>query len=378
MLFDGSKASGYFSGDCIEGDVAGHAAQVLADGVPRHLHYGTGSPWIDIRLRCGGALHVWLERLPPGCQAVKDLLRFARERQPCMWRSDGIERRVTQGTGPLVAVTDEPFLLQRRYDPPRRLIVSGGDPGALAAARLGTLAQFETILLRPDGPRSPPPFPVSQYLREEPSEALQHLGVDRWTAYLGATHEDHLDLGGCLAALRGGAGYVGMIGAKSRAPGRFEALRAAGATQDDLDALRRDAIRRARTNDPASGQKPAITPDFSEIIAALQELGAAGAAADKAADAVSASGDAGRAKALNDTLIQVERAFLNTEGLPKRPWFRHMLIAPGLTTGYAAWPFPALQEAIENKDAEMFANEAKRVVSAIRAAAQRLNAVQTP
>lgn len=238
MLFDGSRASGYFSGDCIEGDVAGHAAQVLAEGTPRHLHYGTGSPWIDIRLRCGGALHVWLERIPPGCRAVKDLLHFARKRKPCVWRSDGTERCVTQGTGPLVAVTEEPFLLERRYDPPRRLIVSGGDPGALAAARLGALAQFETILLRPDGPRSPPPFPVSQYLREEPSEALGHLGVDRWTAYLGATHEDHHDLGGCLAALRGGAGYVGMIGAKSRAPGRIEALRAAGATQDELDALR--------------------------------------------------------------------------------------------------------------------------------------------
>jgi N-acetylated-alpha-linked acidic dipeptidase len=145
--------------------------------------------------------------------------------------------------------------------------------------------------------------------------------------------------------------------------------------QDDLDALRRDAIRRARTNDPASGQKPAITPDFSEIIAALQELGAAGAAADKTADAVAASGDAARAKALNDTLIQVERAFLSPEGLPKRPWFRHMLIAPGLTTGYAAWPFPALQEAIEERDAAMFSAEAKRVVAAIKAGTEKLKSV---
>ena len=89
---------------------------------------------------------------------------------------------------------------------------------------------------------------------------------------------------------------------------------------------------------------------------------------------MSASGDAGRAKALNDTLIQVERAFLNTEGLPKRPWFRHMLIAPGLTTGYAAWPFPALQQAIEERDAAMFAAEAKRVVAAIKAGTDRLRA----
>jgi N-acetylated-alpha-linked acidic dipeptidase len=143
--------------------------------------------------------------------------------------------------------------------------------------------------------------------------------------------------------------------------------------QDDLDVLRRDAIRRARTSEWASGKAP-ITPDFSEVVAALQELGTAGAAADKAADAVAQSGDAAGAKAINDALIQVERAFLNTEGLPKRRWFRHMLIAPGLTTGYAAWPFPALQQAIEERDAAMFAAEAKRVVAAIRAATEKLRA----
>jgi N-acetylated-alpha-linked acidic dipeptidase len=80
---------------------------------------------------------------------------------------------------------------------------------------------------------------------------------------------------------------------------------------------------------------------------------------------------------MNDALISVESAFLDPKGLPGRPWFRHMLIGPGLTTGYAPWPFPALQEAIENKDAEMFSVEAKRVVSVIRAAVQRLNASHT-
>jgi xanthine dehydrogenase accessory factor len=75
-------------------------------------------------------------------------------------------------------------------------------------------------------------------LREEPVHALAHLRIDAWTAYLGATHEDEHDLGGCLAALRGGAGYVGMIGARSRAGQRLAALKAAGATAQELAALR--------------------------------------------------------------------------------------------------------------------------------------------
>jgi xanthine dehydrogenase accessory factor len=230
-------ASGYFSGDCIEGDVAGHAMQVLADGRPRRLHYGNGSPWIDIRLRCGGALHVLVERIAADDAAAAELLRHGAARRACRWHSDGAARHVTAEEGSLLDFSEAPFSLARRYDPPRRLIVSGGDPGALAAARLAALSQFETILLRPGGPAEPPPFPVSRYLRSDPATALAELGVDRWTAYLGATHEDHHDLGGCLAALRGGAGYVGMIGAKSRAAARRSALENAGATPEELGRL---------------------------------------------------------------------------------------------------------------------------------------------
>lgn len=242
MLFASARdghiaASGYFSGDCIEGDVARHAAEVLADGKPRRLHYGTGSPWIDIRLRCGGALFILLERIDPDNVAVAELLRHARTRRVCRWDSDGHAARVIAGTGPLLTFHDDPVRIVRRYDPPRRLIVTGGDPGALAAAQLGALARFETILVRPQGPEAPPPFPVSQYLRCAPADAVAALGVDRWTAYLGATHEDEHDLGGCLAALRGAAGYVGMIGAKSRAAGRLAALTALGATPEELARL---------------------------------------------------------------------------------------------------------------------------------------------
>jgi hypothetical protein len=43
------------------------------------------------------------------------------------------------------------------------------------------------------------------------------------------------------------------------------------------------------------------------------------------------------------------------------------LIAPGLTTGYAPWPFPGLREAVEKRDAAMFAAEARKVTAALGA-----------
>jgi N-acetylated-alpha-linked acidic dipeptidase len=143
--------------------------------------------------------------------------------------------------------------------------------------------------------------------------------------------------------------------------------------QVDLDNLRRDAIRRARTP-AAEGVKTAIVADASELLEALEGLRSAGESIDRAADAALAAGDAAQMRRINDVVRGAERAFLDTKGLPNRPWFRHMLIAPGLTTGYAPWPFPGLQQAVEEKDQAMWSTEIKRVTSAIRAATERLRA----
>lgn len=238
MLFDGERASGYFSGDCIEAEIAHHAGEVLADGEPRHLHYGPGSPWIDIHLRCGGTLYILLERLAGDCAAAHALLEHARSRRPCRYLSDGRNREVREDSHhPLMSFSEEPLRIARRFDPPRRLIVSGADPAALALVTLGAEARFETFLVRPGGPTSQPPIAEVHYLREEPAIALARIGVDRWTAFVGATHEDHHDLGACLQALRHGAGYVGMIGARARTPGRLAALEASGATGEELSRL---------------------------------------------------------------------------------------------------------------------------------------------
>lgn len=141
----------------------------------------------------------------------------------------------------------------------------------------------------------------------------------------------------------------------------------ARALREDLDEIRTDVTRRART---ATGTP--FLPDFAPIVTALTELEAAGVAADASADRVIAAGDAAAAARISDVLSQVERAFLNPQGLPGRPWFKHQLIGPGLTTGYAPWPYPALREAVEKKDATMFGVELKKVVAAIQAGTAKL------
>ena len=52
---------------------------------------------------------------------------------------------------------------------------------------------------------------------------------------------------------------------------------------------------------------------------------------------------------LNAKLIQMERGLTDPAGLPRRPWFRHQLYAPGFYTGYGVKTIPAVREAIEQK-----------------------------
>ena len=50
---------------------------------------------------------------------------------------------------------------------------------------------------------------------------------------------------------------------------------------------------------------------------------------------------------LNDLLRGLEQQLTDPRGLPGRPWYRHLITAPGLFTGYGAKTLPGVREAIE-------------------------------
>jgi len=155
-------------------------------------------------------------------------------------------------------------------------------------------------------------------------------------------------------------------------PLRFGAY--ANALEVHLAALQRKVIRINRKATIAGEDgSDGISVDFGPIEAALRSFGAAGAALDAVSDDVIARQDSAAAISLNESLMLLERNFLSEDGLPNRPWFRHLLFAPGLTTGYGAWPFPELAEAVEDRDAELFARGVIRVVEVLSAATSHLD-----
>ncbi len=56
-----------------------------------------------------------------------------------------------------------------------------------------------------------------------------------------------------------------------------------------------------------------------------------------------------RLAAINADLRRAEQALLSSNGLPGRGWYRHMVYAPGLYTGYGAKTLPSVREAIEER-----------------------------
>jgi N-acetylated-alpha-linked acidic dipeptidase len=63
-------------------------------------------------------------------------------------------------------------------------------------------------------------------------------------------------------------------------------------------------------------------------------------------------GNPQKAKALNALLKDMERFLTREHGLPRRPWFKHHVYAPGFYTGYGVKTLPGVREAIEQGNFE--------------------------
>jgi xanthine dehydrogenase accessory factor len=240
---DGS-ATGYVSGGCVEAAVAAICREAIANGRPRRLVFGEGSPWFDIRLVCGTRIEVAVERAPADCPAVVALLAAHAARRPIGWVSrldrsgrDVIAVESLPGDGP-AGVSPDHSRFWKRFEPAPRLMVFGSDPVALALARLADLSGFETILARRAGPPLAPPLPHGRYRPAGPAETLEAEGLDAWTAVVTTTHDLEEDAEALAPALASDAFYVGALGSRRRLDARRDQLAARGATEDQLSRLR--------------------------------------------------------------------------------------------------------------------------------------------
>ncbi|MGZ4001181.1 MAG: transferrin receptor-like dimerization domain-containing protein, partial [Mucilaginibacter sp.] len=106
--------------------------------------------------------------------------------------------------------------------------------------------------------------------------------------------------------------------------------------------------------------------DFSALKTALDSLKQS--ADHLAITWAQASQTAGSHDKLNQALYHAEQELLAEEGLPRRPWFKHTIYAPGFYTGYGVKTLPGIREAIEQRNW----TEAQQQIGVVASAVMRL------
>ena len=116
---------------------------------------------------------------------------------------------------------------------------------------------------------------------------------------------------------------------------------------------------------------------FQPLDRALARLRRAAATYDRAYRRAAAGGAVFRLAPaalgrLDSGLARSEQALLNPAGLPRRPWYRHMIYAPGYYTGYGVKTMPGIREALEQKNFREAAAQQLQVAAALGRLAARL------
>ncbi|HVI59034.1 MAG TPA: M28 family metallopeptidase [Luteimonas sp.] len=108
--------------------------------------------------------------------------------------------------------------------------------------------------------------------------------------------------------------------------------------------------------------------DLSPLDRAAKRLARSAQAFDRAYAAQAARGvdlPGERRAEANALMGRMEQALTDPHGLPDRDWFRHMVYAPGMLTGYGVKTVPGVREAIEARrweEADRYAVETARVL----------------
>lgn len=225
VLADG-RSVGSFSGGCIERAIIAEALDVLAAGEPRIIRYGIGSPYIDVRLPCGGGIDLLFTPRPDPAAIATVLMRHAR-REPAS--IDLGSHRVT-------------------YPPALRLVALGHGEDLVALVRLARGYGADVIAFAPATDAAPDEAiaPIATRTRFPDAE------TDAWSAIVFLFHDRDWEEFLLSQALDLPAFYHGAVGSRRTQAARIAHLAARGAGAAQIDRLRATVGLIPATRNPAA------------------------------------------------------------------------------------------------------------------------------
>ena len=235
LFSDGTSAGGLTNG-CIEGDLAQHARTAVATGKVISLRYGTGSPFFDIRLPCGGGLDVALYPLPDP-QILADIAQKKARRVGFALRLSADGGLSVQDVHP-TGWDGGDFIINQV--PALHFLIFGEGPEATVFTRLVNTAGYAHHLATPSEATLAATLRngcQATLMTSDSVASLPHVSDTR-TAVVTFFHDHHRELPILHAALNSPAFYVGAQGSRRVAANRIEALRSMGADDTAVARLR--------------------------------------------------------------------------------------------------------------------------------------------
>ena len=231
--------SGSISAGCVEQAIVADAVETIRRGCPREIRFGAGSPYIDIRLPCGGSLDVLIVPAPDAAIPAR-ALELLGARVPftlslplgpgAIALAEGLPEWKTRRTPAAFAV---------RHLPPLAIAIVGH--GAVVEAMLDVAAAVSAVtrvathdrdLIETLEARGVPVRALTM-----PDEAAD-LAADRWTAIPFFFHDHDWETALLGQALAGPAFYVGAMGSRATHARRLDTLRREGVAEALIERLR--------------------------------------------------------------------------------------------------------------------------------------------
>ncbi|MFL0355827.1 XdhC family protein [Erythrobacter sp. GH1-10] len=229
---DGSFA-GSLSGGCIENAVVSEALDVLKSGDARVVRFGAGSPYLDIKLPCGGGLDLHFQPLGESDLAAQCLASIERRSAYSIALSEtGAEHR--SDWHPPSFDPESATGVFGHWPAPKFEIVGHG-AGVEALCDLAQTLGCETRVLTPDERLAASldrrMMDVARLKRTSQTDLIQS---DPWTAFVFLFHDHDWEIELMTRAFELPHFYIGAMGGRKAHANRRRALRMRGITEEQL------------------------------------------------------------------------------------------------------------------------------------------------
>jgi xanthine dehydrogenase accessory factor len=222
VVAQNGSMTGYLSNGCIDRDIMLHGLNAIETGQVKHIRYGAGSPYLDLKLPCGGALDLVIDPAPD-LKTLTDALDTLRARRTAVLSFCPENGLIAGPNGPK----------QFCYAPKPALVLAGRGAILRTTADLATKMDFELHIASPDLDdinSIAALTPNSIHRMTTPAQTLD-LPIDAHTAVLLLFHDHEWEHAVLMRSAKLHPFFLGALGSRKTHDIRLQRLRDNGLTE---------------------------------------------------------------------------------------------------------------------------------------------------